>query len=283
MNTALSIVFLFGLTLTGVAQDSDRAHIPYKIPDGTPPPPAPAKPVWVVPAADVVVEKTHFQGGRTITIREIKPIPLPPPPAPAEPVAPVEVTEEFRARMAEYRAKHPRQKMLALGATVYRLADGTTRSLVRASWGEGKQAPVLFWSSGDFSLFSGIRAFTDKQGQTHALFLAWSQHDTARIAKWVAATGREYKPPVIPSLPSDKSVYAIHEGEPAGGLLEALDSLHEILDHDGPELRRAYEGRARAATEREEYLKAHPPQPEDITLNFWRVEKPAGNGKGAAP
>jgi hypothetical protein len=31
----------------------------------------------------------------------------------------------------------------------------------------------------------------------------------------------------------------------------------------------------RAARERAEHLKANPPQPKDITLNYWRVETPA--------
>jgi hypothetical protein len=35
------------------------------------------------------------------------------------------------------------------------------------------------------------------------------------------------------------------------------------------------EGRECARIEREAYLKANPPQPKDITLNYWRVEKPA--------
>jgi hypothetical protein len=32
-----------------------RAHLPDKIPDGTPPPPQAPKPVWTVPAADIVI------------------------------------------------------------------------------------------------------------------------------------------------------------------------------------------------------------------------------------
>jgi hypothetical protein len=32
-----------------------RAHFPDKIPDGTPPPPQAPKPVWTVPAADIVI------------------------------------------------------------------------------------------------------------------------------------------------------------------------------------------------------------------------------------
>jgi hypothetical protein len=80
MKVLLLFLFSVGATHLIFAEET-RAHIPYKIPDGTPPPPAPEKPVWTIPAADVITEKSHVEGGRTITVREIKPIALPPPPA----------------------------------------------------------------------------------------------------------------------------------------------------------------------------------------------------------
>ena len=51
-------------------------HILGKIFDGTPPPPSPPKPEYFFSNKDVVATATHQQGGRTITIREIKPIAL---------------------------------------------------------------------------------------------------------------------------------------------------------------------------------------------------------------
>ena len=67
------------------AQDKPTADFPTpvrilgEIADGTPPPPEPPKPKFIVPAKDVLETKTHLQGGRTITIRKISPIALPPP------------------------------------------------------------------------------------------------------------------------------------------------------------------------------------------------------------
>ena len=101
MKVVLPIILILGMSLCAFAQEESRAHIPYKIPDGTPPPPTPPKPTWVVPAEDVVAEKAHREGGRTITIRQIQPIELPEPP---EPAAPVEITEEMRERMEIGRA-----------------------------------------------------------------------------------------------------------------------------------------------------------------------------------
>jgi hypothetical protein len=253
-----------------------RAHIPYKIPDGTPPPPEPPKPVWIVPATDVVAGKSITEDGRTITVRQIKPIALP---APPEPAAPVEISDELRQRMAEYREKHPRHQTIALGATVYRLENEVTRTLVSV-WITGQREPVSFWSSGDFSLLSGIGAFTDKQGETRALFMLWSIFDSNRFAKRMAELGRGYSRPEIPDLPSDKAAYVISNGEADDDLLTAIDAIHEILNHDAVELRRAYEGRERARIEREEYLKANPPQPKNITLNYWRIENPSSSKEG---
>jgi hypothetical protein len=56
--------------------------------------------------------------------------------------------------------------------------------------------------------------------------------------------------------------------------------LHELYNKELTTLRTAYEGRQRARIEREEHLKENPPQPKDITLNFWRTETPATEGKG---
>ena len=55
------------------------ARILGSIPDGTPPPPEPPKPKFIVPTKDVLETKSVEQGGRTITLRKINPIALPPP------------------------------------------------------------------------------------------------------------------------------------------------------------------------------------------------------------
>jgi hypothetical protein len=49
------------------------ARILNEIPDGKPPPPAPPKPEYHVAARDVLDTATHKQGGRMITIRQIRP------------------------------------------------------------------------------------------------------------------------------------------------------------------------------------------------------------------
>jgi hypothetical protein len=265
--------------MCAVAQKESRAHIPYKIPDGTPPPPTPPKPVWVVSPEDIVTAKAHREGGRTITVREIQAIQLPEPP---EPIAPVEISAEMRERIAAYQEKHPRHDVVTLGATIYRLENNITRTLVQV-WGNGQREPATFWSSGDFSLLSGIGAFTDKQGGSRALFMMWSIHDTIQLTKRMGQIGRAYEIPEIPNLPADQATYVLHEGKLDDDMRAAIDSLHEILNLDDAELRRAYEGRQRAAKEQEEFLKANPPQPQNITLNYWHNEEKQVGAKEENP
>jgi hypothetical protein len=256
------------------------ARILGEIPDGTPPPPAPPKPEYRIADTDVLQTATHEQGGRTITIREIKPIALPPPPPPAE-ITLAEPDAEFSQRLAEYREAHPKNELLFLGATVFRSKDSPPRTLVRW-WPMGGKGSITFWSSADFALIAGgINSFADTAGDTHHMLMGWGNVDIDRMAELYAAKGREYAAPDLPNFPEGKATFQITgESQPTAEERVVIQSLHDIYNSELERLKTAYEGRERARIEREEYLKANPPQPKDITLNFWRTEKPASNGKG---
>jgi hypothetical protein len=182
------------------------ARILGEIPDGTPPPPAPPKPEFRIPAQDVLNTTSHQQGGRTVTIREIKPIALPPPPAPVEPST-SEVDPEFSQRLADYRLAHPRSGLLFLGATVFHSKDSPPRTLVRY-WPEGKGGDVIFWSSANFTLIAGgITTFMDAAADTHHLFMGWGSVDIDRMTEIQAAKGRKYNAPEIPEFPEGKASF----------------------------------------------------------------------------
>ncbi len=255
-----------------------RAHIPHKIPDGSPPPPPSPRPVWRVAPSDILSEKNHRQGGRTITVREIKPIALPPPPGPTPP--PV-VSPELRRRVEEYRRNHPRHQTISLGATVYRLDHNKTRTHFHI-WGHGGEAPVSFWSSGDFSLLAGIGAFTDRHGQTRALFMIHSVIDIPRLTRASAARNRQFTPPEMPALPDGETTFVISKGQADDELLAAIGAIHEILADPTQNLalREAAAKRMVAARAREEELGKNPPQPKNIILNHWRVQPPTAGQQG---
>jgi hypothetical protein len=257
------------------------ARILGSIPDGTPPPPEPPKPKFIVPAKDVLESKSIQQGGRTITVREIKPIALPPPPPPPEPLTP-EAEAVFRARVAAYRESHPRTKMAFISATVFRSKDSPPRTLVRC-WPEGKRQTITYWSSADFGLISGIHGFADATGATHSMLMGWGYTDLESMSDMRAARLKAYGVTSPPTFPEGKASFEII-GEPlAAEDLAPIQALHDLYNSEHARLKSAFEGRERARLEREAYLKANPPQPKDIILNYWRTERqPAPTTKEGA-
>jgi hypothetical protein len=257
------------------------ARILGNIPDGTPPPPSAPKPEYRIQKRDIIDTTTHEQRGRTITIQKIKPIDLPPPPQPARVSA--EVTEEFNQRLAEYQEAHPRSGLMFIGATVYHSKDQPPRTLIRI-WPEGGGKSIELWSSADMALIAGgINSFEDSAGNTHHLMIAWSNLYIDRLADLYATKGREYTPPEMPEFTEGKATFQVTgDCKPSAEDLAAIQSLHDLYNSEHARLLTAWQGREKARLEQEAYLKAHPPQPKDITLNYWRTEKSASKGKGAA-
>jgi hypothetical protein len=115
----------------------------------------------------------------------------------------------------------------------------------------------------------------DTSGDTHHLLMGWGNVDIDRMSELYAAKGREYDAPAPPEFTEGKASFQITGDQPAAEKLVAIQSLHNIYNDQYERLKTAFEGRERARIEREEYLKANPPQPKNITLNFWRTEKAA--------
>jgi hypothetical protein len=254
------------------------ARILGEIPDGTPPPPDPPKPQFRIPAQDILEADTHKQGGRTITVRQIRPIALPPPPAPVETTS-GKVDGEFAKRLTEYRKEHPKSGLLFLGATVFRSKASPPRTLVRY-WPEGGGEEITFWSSVDFALIAGgINSFEDSAANKHYLLMGWSDVNIDRLSALRAAKGLKYNAPNMPNFPQGKATFQVIGRPPATEELAPIQALHDIYNSQFVRLKCAYEGREKARIERESYLRANPPKPKNITLNYWRVQQPAINGK----
>ena len=207
---------------------------------------------------------------------------MPPPPQPTE-VNSSQQDLDFSERVAEYRAAHPTHELLFLGATVFRSQDSPPRTLVHW-WPQGGSETITFWSSADFALIAGgINSFVDTAGNTHSMLMGWGHVDIARMTELRAAKGQEYDAPVMPNFLPGNADFQIVGNQPAAEELAIIQSLHDIYNNDHARLLTAYAGREKARIAHEAYLKAHPPQPKDITLNYWRTEKPVANGKGATP
>jgi hypothetical protein len=170
----LAILAALAATVLVHAKDepsaATSARILREIPDGTPPPPQPPKPKFIVPAKDILHTKIHQQGGRQITVRKITPIQLPPPPQIAPPLDIADPA--IQERIAQAREEYPADEFLCAGASVFRPKDSPPLSLVHI-WPQGRVEPIAFWSSADFALISGIGIFTGPDGGTRSLFLMW--------------------------------------------------------------------------------------------------------------
>jgi len=249
------------------------ARILGDIPDGTPPAPQPSKPVFVVPASDILATTTQQQGGRTITIQRIKPIALPPPPEPA-PIPLAANDPALQERLAELQEHPPKSNMVMLGATVYRFKDAPPRTLV-TYWREGGAGSVTFWSSADFALLSGVSSFVATDGDPRTLFLMWSGLEVDRLADLLASSNQENSGPALPVFPDGPATFIIDGEQPDAETLVPIQSLHDLYNSEYARLKTAWEGRERERIAHEAWLKAHPPQPKNIVLNYWRTERPA--------
>jgi hypothetical protein len=119
----------------------------------------------------------------------------------------------------------------------------------------------------------------DSTSATHYLLLGWGNVDIDHMAELQTAKGRKYNAPDMPMLPEGKATFQIVGKQPAAEDLVRIQALHDLYNSEFARLKTAYEGREAARIERDAYLKAHPPQPKDITLNYWRVEQPAAKEK----
>lgn len=240
------------------------ARILGPVPDGTPPPPEAPKPGFTVPAHDVIATKSVEQGGRTISIREIKPIELPALPPHPIPAAP---NPQFQERLAAYRADHPRNEHVFLSATVYRSKNSPPRTFVRW-WPQHGGETIDFWSSVDFALIAGgIPSFIDTAGITRFMFISWSNVEIDKLSLRQTANAI----PSIPDFSEGKATFAFIAKAPANEDILVIKSLHDLYNTHRDELLTAYQGREQARLKAEAELKAHPPQPKDITLSHWRI------------
>lgn len=257
---------------------ASTAHILGTIRDGTPPPPEAPKPEFIVPTKDILDTTVIEQGGRTITLREIKPIALPPPPPAFVPVPP---DPTFQAHFADEQVARAGSPLLFLSATVYRSKDSPPRTLVRWRSQVGGES-INFWSSADFALIAGgIQSFADSVGATHFLSIGWGNVEVEQTTDLKTEDASPSAAPAIPDFPAGAATFAFIGKAPTDEDLLVIQSLHDLYNKNHDELLTAYQGREQARLTREADLKAHPPPPKDITLNFWRTEKPAPANGGA--
>jgi len=251
-----------------VAPSFTTARVIGKIPDGTPPPPEPAKPKFIIPTGDILESEIHEQGGRKIIVQKISPIALPPLPM-AEPTTD-KTSPALQARIAFLREKFPKNEILRIGATVYRSKDSAPRTLCDY-WPDTTDMPVTFWSSADVALLTCICSFVGSDGETRSLVMGWSTVDIDGMDRLHEKLGTLYNAPKIPQLPDGKATFVITSGNASAESLAAIQSLHDLYNNEHDRLLTAYQGRERASAARDADLKAHPPKPLNVVVNYWDI------------
>ncbi len=213
----LVLIALLALAASVQSQDPDSTSAPVAvptsarilgdIPDGSPPPPQPPKPVFTVAAGDILATSVQQQGGRTITIQRIKPIALPPAPMAA---AQVDINDPaIQESIAAVREDSPNEEFLCVAATVFRFKDASARSLVSV-WLDGKGEPVTFWSTADFGYLSGCSSYIGSDGITRSLLLLLSTVELDQASALLATHDGEYDPPDISVDPAGQGGFRRH-------------------------------------------------------------------------
>ena len=270
----LPFIFLSALVSIPPVRSEDAApptattaQVIGEVKDGTPPPPEPPKPGFVVPAEDVISSETHIQDGRKIIVQEFSPIALPAPTA--EPAVLDQNHPAVRQRLAALLENAPRTEHIYIGATVYRSKDSPPRT--NASYRPvGGGEPTTFWSSADFSILTGFSSFLGSDGKTRSLTMIWSSRDLDRATRFPAQ-----KPAIqIPTFPEGDATFAITSENPSPEAIAAIQSIHDVYNNEFERLQTAYDSRKQAQLQQAAELKAHPPKPKDITLNFWNTPVP---------
>ena len=207
---------------------------------------------------------------RTVTVDLVADPQLPaPPPAPAvDPNDPA-----VKARLAAFRAAYQPTRMIHFSATTY---DFTLTRLIWRSR-ERPNEEITAWSNIPFEYIRGLGTQVIKD-RKYMLFLGYGVENTVNLKRLAARRGVPYVAPTLPELPdlaTSGPAFIMIAGDPTGTPeLDFLTGLHEIYPAEASRLKAAYEAREAARIAHEAYLRAHPPEPEDVHVRFWQSDRP---------
>lgn len=175
-----------------------------------------------------------------------------------------QIEEEAPQELLE---NHHSSDLLFLSATVYP-SGKTLLSLYPAG---GDQESVTAWSNLDFKHFQGFASYQVNlpDGATEDVGLIMGIGDAH-----TQESGSDNLPavPQLPDLTSDGPSFVIVEGITVGKAAERLEQLHELYRKEGTAMEAAHLAREQELAARKAALLANPPQPQDITIRYWKGE-----------
>ena len=245
-------------------------HDPVAIASAPLPDPTP-KPVVLPPA--VVLDTVEYvlpAEGRSIIVQKTEPPPgyIPPPISPPLPAPPAAPSEEFLAKARAAAANRPQMRFLRFSATVYSVGpEDAARKATLVRWTHDRKS-YQAWSSVDWNHFRALGQFASADGKTIYSCLMGIGDAT----RWRQRPGS----PVPPEFQPGEIAFRVIEGDAANKpALADLEILHNLYRTDGHRLKLAHEIREKAIAERQAWLEANPPQPQDIIVRHWDVTPPA--------
>jgi hypothetical protein len=177
------------------------------------------------------------------------------------------LTEEQRARWNAQRRKFIN---INLSATVY------DHQWTFLRWyPDGNRAPAMTaWSNIDFNLFQGLNRFMIAEQEFILLFLAIENVDTEKRKLAAQRWGKVYQAPIFPNIPlTETPQLIVTQGDATDTeAMGPVTAMHEIYREDSARLHTAYAARLKAQAEREAWLRANPPQPQDVLIRVWKTE-----------
>lgn len=203
----------------------------------------------------------------TATIQRVEPVPAPDPPAAAPPPDP-----EALARFREMLAKRPKPVLIMLSATVF----DSENTLLRWHPNGRRDLEMTAWSNVNFELLGGRDRFTHN-GTLYHLYMGMGRDSIAVRRRLAERFGRPYTPPVIPALPPDETpAFVVTKGDAADIAATApITALHEYYEAHSATLKAEWEAGKRARLEYETYIRAHPPEPQDVLIRYATGTRPA--------
>lgn len=275
---------------TGAGEITGEARLLGDVADGTPPPP-PVPPL--LPDFEIEDSMLRRLPDCKATVRLVEDPGLPPlPPAPEPPTAEQLVeweawkeSPEGQAFLAEAQDWARTNRFAMISATVY------DRERTHVRWGlpgkpERGTTPRNFeaWSNVDFLYLGGFWVF-EYEGIRYSLLMLAGATDAEHLERGcqlAAEHGVDFHIPEIPELPEGPPAYIVTKGDPTDeDGLALMDGLHALYAKEENRLIQAYESREQARIELKACLKANPPKPKDLILNFWRGKRSQPQHGGA--
>lgn len=260
MKKHLTPAILCGLAVMATA----RAQIAGDIPANT----TAAKPAEPAPVQFEIIESRKIDlGNRSAIYNRVAPPLLPPkPPSEPPPVRPPLTAEQLQA-LEQSQPAPKKNVVIFISATVY------DRQITQLRWSDESGAHRAF-SNIDFNYFSGAGMFATPDT---SYFLMMGLGNETRDA----AAASKIQLPALEQFRPTQAQYLVVQDDaksPTDQSLKWLDDLHAYFDANKQQMIDGYNKSVADQIARQQWLKEHPPVPQNTVINFWRVSPTAPKG-----